>query len=386
MPRAARGAAPVKVSGGFLTFIHKTVQENLVALALCRSIRESCNSTGLSMSKLMKAMLEFYSPGTIRDKQARRSSLSAAAASTTALTVAEERALARQRQAMIEALMDEVKNSPIGVIALESEPAVRDFIADRLLDDSILAAAAHCVAILAICSDSELVAENMKAIYGSAMPRRKNGTLLHEAAAAGNERLVLQVLHVMEAVEVAKEGEGGSCGTRCDAGRGDIVGAWKGRKMAGGADVFPLDLQNDDGETALLRAVKSGDVKTLQVLLDCRADPSKRSKMNGGVPLVQLLGPSDAVQEMTSAGGRMKSKAVDGVVPFEKDFGEFVVGFPRASVPADAGGKVYFFEVEIRERFVGNKCRLFVGLSKGMERSTVVEKHLGEAEGASPWT
>ena len=94
----------------------------------------------------MKAMLEFYSPGTIRDKQARRSSLSAAAASTTALTVAEERALARQRQAMIESLVEEVKNSPIGVVALESEPAVRDFIVDRLLDDSILAAAAHCVA------------------------------------------------------------------------------------------------------------------------------------------------------------------------------------------------------------------------------------------------
>ena len=51
-------------------------------------------------------------------------------------------------------------------------------------------------------------------------------------------------------------------------------------------------------------------------------------------------------------------------------------------MPADAGGKVYFFEVEIRERFVGNKCRLFVGLSKGVERSTVVEKHLGEAEGS----
>ena len=155
LPRAARGAAPVKVSGGFLTFIHKTVQENLVALALCRSIRESCNSTGLSMSKLIKAMLEFYSPGAIGDKQARRRSLSAAAASTTAPTVAEERALARQRKAMVETLVEEVKNSPIGVVALESDPAVRDFIADRLLDDSILAAAAHCVAILAICSESE---------------------------------------------------------------------------------------------------------------------------------------------------------------------------------------------------------------------------------------
>ena len=84
LPRAARGAAPVKVSGGFLTFIHKTVQENLVALALCRSIRESCSSTGLSMSKLMKAMLAFYSPDTIGDKGARRKGLSATAASTTA--------------------------------------------------------------------------------------------------------------------------------------------------------------------------------------------------------------------------------------------------------------------------------------------------------------
>ena len=75
------------------------------------------------------------------------------------------------------------------------------FITDQLLDDPSLSVAAHCVAVLAIYSavgldgradfgvGLELVADNMRAIYGAPMPRRKNGTLLHEAAAEGKERL-----------------------------------------------------------------------------------------------------------------------------------------------------------------------------------------------------
>ena len=87
--------------------------------------------------------------------------------------------------------------------------------------------AAHCVAVLAICSavgldgradfgvGLELVADNMR-IYGAPMPRRKNRNAAHEAAAEGKERLLLQVLHVMEAGERAKEV--GSTGGRLSGG------------------------------------------------------------------------------------------------------------------------------------------------------------------------
>ena len=160
LARAARGAAPVKVSGGFLTFIHKTVQESLIASAICREVLEATKGTGVSISKLFAAVNDYYSPGT------RRKSLLLGPASTLP-TSTDKGALTRQNKIMLESLMKEVANSPIGTVALETEPAVRDFIADQLLDDPSLSVAAHCVAILAIFSAVGLDGRTIPLVWNS---------------------------------------------------------------------------------------------------------------------------------------------------------------------------------------------------------------------------
>ena len=58
LPAAVRAAAPVKNSGGFLTFIHKTVQEHLVADALADGILDAIRSTMLPPAKLLEAVSE----------------------------------------------------------------------------------------------------------------------------------------------------------------------------------------------------------------------------------------------------------------------------------------------------------------------------------------
>ena len=42
LARAARNAAPIKMSGGFLTFVHKTVQEHLAANAVAAQSSKTC--------------------------------------------------------------------------------------------------------------------------------------------------------------------------------------------------------------------------------------------------------------------------------------------------------------------------------------------------------
>ena len=140
----------------------------------------------------------------------------------------------RQDLQRIEVFIDELLCSPLAVVTLESEPAVIDFIVDRLLEDPVLAGAAHCAAILSFCGfcggrraeKLELVASNLASIFSGQMPRRNNSTLLHAAAAEGNERLLTTVLHVLLTMHQKESADDGAKITPSEAKRGSVQSAW----------------------------------------------------------------------------------------------------------------------------------------------------------------
>ena len=54
LEKAARAAIPVRISGGFLTFIHKTIMEHSVAVAVIRGIEEAVEASGLTLQQLVE--------------------------------------------------------------------------------------------------------------------------------------------------------------------------------------------------------------------------------------------------------------------------------------------------------------------------------------------
>lgn len=212
LAKAARDAGPLRISGSHLTFVHKTVQEHMVADAVTNSLLEAAKSMtlalpeGLDLVSWIVRMLK--KPETGRE------------------------APPRQHNQRIEIFIKELASSPLAMVALEPEPAVRDFILDRLLESPVLAGAAHCAAILSICGGSRveklgLVAENLISIFSGQMPRRKNRTLLHAAALEGDERLLTTVLHVLLVMNQKQSADDGAKITPCGAKREDIQSAWQ---------------------------------------------------------------------------------------------------------------------------------------------------------------
>ena len=54
LEKAARAAIPVRISGGFLTFIHKTIMEHSVAVAVVEGLDEAVAASGLTAEKLIE--------------------------------------------------------------------------------------------------------------------------------------------------------------------------------------------------------------------------------------------------------------------------------------------------------------------------------------------
>ena len=54
LEKAARAAIPVRISGGFLTFIHKTIMEHSVAVAVVEGLDEAVAASGLTSEKLIE--------------------------------------------------------------------------------------------------------------------------------------------------------------------------------------------------------------------------------------------------------------------------------------------------------------------------------------------
>ena len=54
LTKVVRAATPIRVSGGFLTFIHKTIMEHAVAVAVVEGLNEAVAMSGLVPEKLIE--------------------------------------------------------------------------------------------------------------------------------------------------------------------------------------------------------------------------------------------------------------------------------------------------------------------------------------------
>jgi len=181
LAEAARRAAPVKVSAGFLSFIHKTVQEFYVAQIIIQELQETVHETNLS-EEILKEM---------------NSHLTASVKVKAQLSLRDQREL-NECVAMIQ-------SGSVGKIDLSTEYAVIDFIADYLLSDNeALKAIEFCHNLIEyVYQDSannylsNLFVKNLIDIFTKPLPRRREQTILHLAAITGSEALLSLALHVL---------------------------------------------------------------------------------------------------------------------------------------------------------------------------------------------
>ena len=107
-----------------------------------------------------------------------------------------------------------ILKSPLGRIDLEPENAIRDFITDLMLKSEEVFINMKCLVDVISCeierlepgaegrSRLEFVQDNLREIFSGQLPRRKNATLLHEAARDGAERLFVVCLDAQRRMQV----------------------------------------------------------------------------------------------------------------------------------------------------------------------------------------
>ena len=199
---AARRAAPVRFTGGFLTFNHKTVQEYNMAEAIMKGVDDCMKAIALitpnEMLKLLESILSDNNDNQLSPPQMRRN------------------------RELIFDLAAEMQKSPLATVSLTDESAVIDFLVDYLVDDSEILIQFKVVHLFAFrYSDimkyingdvpdegqffsmnqtCQLFLENLEAIVKTQLPRRKQRTILHEAASAGSIKLIQLVLEIQRSL------------------------------------------------------------------------------------------------------------------------------------------------------------------------------------------
>jgi hypothetical protein len=211
---AARSAAPVRQSGGFLYFIHKTVQEYSAASALALSLDRCFELVGNKTGSLEKLVQSGLDSASMVDEQS----------SSPRELISSARVAAKSIETLSR-LVSSLASSPWSKLNLKDEPALCDFLLDLLMDDPSLMMRVHAAVFLAIkyltnSSFSKAVGgkedvqlrlalaaliANVETMLTEPLPRRKNGTLLHETAGAGNLALVRQALVTLRLVRDAGE-------------------------------------------------------------------------------------------------------------------------------------------------------------------------------------
>jgi hypothetical protein len=194
-------AAPVRFTG-VLSFIHKTLQEFLCAETLRMELSTALHQPAASMRDML-AVLEQSAGG--------------AAAAAAAGDEAEAR---RQRVEMALVRVGELLiDSAWARVALAREDAVRDFLADAYLDDE--GGFASDLGFLVLWAKHRMgsgkqhasggkvatgkkqaagaakVLQNVRAVLTGVLPKRKNGTLLHAAAADGSYAVLARVVALL---------------------------------------------------------------------------------------------------------------------------------------------------------------------------------------------
>ena len=284
----------------------------------------------------------------------------------------------RRLRAVLMSFIQKVATSPLGEVELDAEPAIRDFILDSMLKSTGLATSMRAVLEVAELEEKEMkemqldvLKDNIKALFTGKLPRRKNRTVLHEAAREGAERLVELTMVVW--TRVAESGDledGGRKRTgstlSSQARRSSVLRASAAAAKSG---LVSWDGKDDDGKTALWHASYAGHDGVVDLLMASGADAGLRPKLTQPT-LVVMQG----AVEVEASEGRFESKGPEGT---EVDSNEtaFVLGIPSAAVGgsgflnARPGQTCFVYEVEVEHRFVGNKAHLHAGWASMVENS-----------------
>ena len=248
-------------------------------------------------------------------------------------------------------LLRKVQQGPLGIVNLKNESAVIDFIADNLLSSvdviksfQLVYKAACMVAgkkddVLEngeITKDSlKLVTDNLLSICVNRMPRRNNGTLLHEASFEGAEYLVCFIAEVMAKDKRMIDSVDGDKETEVMA-----------------KDKLMINSVDGDKKTSLFRAQEGGHMDICKILLDQGASQTIKAKTAPVISIISNTFWGDARILDPPSQGIVESEYGDGI--------KYVVGFLGAVVDISkksVGCVMYEVEVE-KEKTFGHPLRI----------------------------
>ena len=330
--RVIREISPVKCSGGIYSFVHKSVQEYLVANAVHDALVDSIQETGVPENELealirracysiSSNMLQLSaSVGGAADQPASpipqispegfsgslRNSRGALSPLTRQSSQADEAGLLSDVQAddrkkinLLFRLVSSLASSVIQTISLDSEEAVRDFLVDMVLGDMKAASALGLVALL--CNAQEFhggkldhVADNIRALFVCQMPKRAGKSFVHVVAKEGN----------LEILKIAAEFY---------------------------ADALPLKCNK--GRSALAYAIRNGDWDVCEIILDLKSSSSEKNEV--------IVKAGQLLQDCDSFAIKLKDLFPAGK---KKESSEFTM--KAAEIGAVSTGKLYF-EIKI---------------------------------------
>ncbi|KAK3245513.1 hypothetical protein CYMTET_44923, partial [Cymbomonas tetramitiformis] len=290
---AAQKAAPVRCTGGVLSFIHKTVQEFLCAAGLRDALHRILRELAVPLEALMQQLEPNLGPAVVASEEARvrqgyqtvrwaagtgasrradgeqargwphelsgdAGSIAGGTQEVDQMTVA--KALRRAGTGLVE--------SEWAQVDLRQESVVRDFLADCVLDEPEFTEEVQFLAAWAElhCKGGRLAGTggvdgggllgNVRAVLGGALPKRSGGALLHTAAADGSHFTVSVLLKLLR---------------------------------GGRLDEALLEAVDDEDRTPLFCAAQRGHAQVVAALRAAGAKHDARSKLQPSVRLVAVV-------------------------------------------------------------------------------------------------
>ena len=216
-----RKASPLKESGGVFSFVHKSIQEFLVAKSIRDSVIDFVSKSRIPVQELYDA-IKYAQEATVKSKFAvsnqeseMHSSLHGADRFDSmnspfkySKQINEFDLLAvdlwepeidsgerRRRSKSLARLIEDIASSQLGDIELGNEEAVRDFLLDILLDD-IQSRLIFIVVFSLCCADGlhkgrlDHVRDVFESLFVLPLPKRENNTVFHIAAKEGDSDLM----------------------------------------------------------------------------------------------------------------------------------------------------------------------------------------------------
>ena len=322
---AVRRAGPVQETGGFLGFIHKTIQEYYVAEAIVKSISETVEGSLVTMEYLNEL-----------EKNSTNSTF-----------------ITKPYQLAMNHIAKKLCSSPLNVISLDIELAVVDFIVDFIMGSSQTVASfefaikfikiilfnPNVFAESAVKQTLSAILQSILQIMTLRLPRRGNQMLLHVACTEGSMNVVMFVIDVLKGrAAVLKEDANEDLTLKC-----------------------VLDEADNEKRTALFLAADGGHAEISKLLLENGADSSLSGRAPATLELIAVSGWGAPELEHDRTSCSIKVAKRRSKIPYSI---KFVVGCP-AAIAYDTD-KCYMYEVEVKAGTAGHP--MFIGWTSSSKK------------------